>query len=372
MRWILYLILPLFLFSGKIFSQASAMMNVRVHDTLNVNKYRTEDNGYKPCFLAIDPGEYRLKDEIAARLMNAENIIAIDLVYTNFPEGEDLTELNRKRTIELFMHVPKAFNKNYIHWRFIRQTACKRSGDLHNYFHGFVIYYRPLPTFTFEQEEITSVLSQKKPPIDSTVFKVFTRNNNWKDMLTVMDVTGSMSPYTAQLLLWLKLNSQLKTAKQIVFFNDNEENSTDQSVKSDTSGIWSVESLKFDKVLKTCYKAMAGGEHIENNLESIFYAVKKFPGQKKNIVMVADNWEDPCDMKLLPKLKELNIPVHIIVCGVTNVMNTNYLDIAYATGGSVHTMEEDLEQLSKISEGKQVKIGALKFLLQGGRFKQMN
>ncbi|MEM7372873.1 MAG: hypothetical protein AAF587_29900 [Bacteroidota bacterium] len=40
---------------------------------------------------------------------------------------------------------------------------------------------------------------------DSTVFHVFQRNPDWNNMLVVCDFTGSMSPYTAQLLVWHKL-----------------------------------------------------------------------------------------------------------------------------------------------------------------------
>ena len=355
----------------QLLGQASASIFVRVKDTIDVERYTLQNDGFLSYSLAIDPGDYRLKYEAAARILNNETITSVDLVYTDYPKGEDFTELNRKRMIELYMHVPKAFNKNFIHWRIIRHTGIKRAGDLNKYFHGFVVYYRPMPKCSDEENDIREILSQNKKLVDSTIFKVFKRNRSWKDMVAVMDVTGSMAPYTAQMLLWLKLNSALKTTKQLVFFNDDEENSNDQSVKFDSCGIWSVESFKFEKILKTCFKAMEKGNHFENNLEALFYAVKKFPQDKKNIIMVADNWEDPCDMKLLTKLKELKIPLRIIVCGVDKVMNTNYLDMAYATGGTVHTMEEDLTQLALTGEGKNISIGGLKFKLQGGKFQQL-
>ena len=76
--------------------------------------------------------------------MNQETITGVDLVYTDYPEGEDLTELNRKRIIELFMTCPKAFNHQTIIWRVIKQTGVKKNSDLNKFFHGFVIYFRPL------------------------------------------------------------------------------------------------------------------------------------------------------------------------------------------------------------------------------------
>lgn len=372
MRELIYIIILINVCWGKVGAQAVAQLNIRIHDTLIEGKYHKQENGFESVFLPMEPGDFRLKEDSIVEELKKVDIIAVDLIYTSFPEGEDHSELNRRRAIELFMLLPKAFNRNYIQWRIVKQTDCKKASDLRKYKHGFYIYYRPNPTFYEESAEIQNVLSGNKKMSDSTIYKVFKRNHEWKDMLAVIDVTGSMSPYTAQLLLWLKLNSSLRTVKQLVFFNDNEENSNDQSIKLDTSGIWTVESFQFPKVLKTCYKAMNKGEHIENNLESVFYAIKKFPNDKKKIIMIADNWEDPCDMRLLPKLKELKVPVKIIVCGVNRMINTSYLDIAYATGGSIHTMEDDIIDMTKIGEGKVLKIGGLKFLLRSGRFIQLN
>jgi hypothetical protein len=88
-------------------------------------------------------------------------------------------------------------------------------------------------------------------------------------------------------------------------------------------------------------------------------------------VLIADNWENPCDMHLLDYLKSQKIPVHIIICGVEDRMNTLYLDLAYATGGSIHTMEEDLANIATLGEGKVIRFGNLKFKMTGGKFVQV-
>jgi len=253
----------------------------------------------------------------------------------------------------------------------VKQTGVKNAYDLQHYFHGFVVYFRPLIPFYTEKKYFEDILSQKEKLKDSTLIKVLQRNTSWKEMLCVADVTGSMSPYTAQLLVWTKFNEHLKTFKQFVFFNDDEERSTDQAQREDTSGIWSIESFKADKVFDQMIVSMENGQHIENDLEAIFYAVKKYKSNVKNIVLIADNWEDPCDMSLLPKLKELKIPVRVVICGVNKVLNTKYLEIAYATNGSVHTLEEDLSEMGKMSEGHIFKISGLKFKLVNGRFVQL-
>jgi alpha-L-arabinofuranosidase len=142
-------------------------------------------------------------------------------------------------------------------------------------------------------------------------------------------------------------------------------------VISDQTGIWSIESGNSKKVIETAFEAMAKGDHIENDLEAICYAIKKYPENKQNVVLIADNWENPCDMALLSFLKSQKIPIKIIVCGVTDRMNTLYLDIAYATGGSIHTMEQDLIDVAKIGEGKTIKLNGMKFKMTGGKFVQM-
>jgi hypothetical protein len=361
------LFLLLFNLSGQV------MMNMRIKlDSVTVKKYEPDETDFKYKEIHIQPGDYRIVNTAIPRILNQETITQVDLVYSDYPEGEDFTELNRKRLIELYMHCPNAFNKQVITWRVVKQTGLHSAYDLHKFFHGFVVYYRPLIPFYTERKHFEDVLAGKEKLQDSTILKVLTRNTHWKEMLCVADVTGSMSPYTVQLLVWAKFNEKLKTFKQFVFFNDDEEKSNDQTVKQDTSGIWSIETFKSEKIFDKIIYSMEKGQHIENDLEAIFYAVKLYKDNVKNIVLIADNWEDPCDMNLLPKLKELKIPIRVVLCGVNSVVNTKYLDIAYATNGSLHTMEEDLVEMGKMNEGKTFTISGLKFKLINGKFVPVN
>ena len=190
-------------------------------------------------------------------------------------------------------------------------------------------------------------------------------------MLVVCDVTGSMSPYTGQLLLWIAANNKLKTFKQVVFFNDDDTRSTNQVETQDIKGIWATNTTKLDNLLDLAFEAMEKGGHEENDLEAICYAIKKYPENKQNVVLIADNWENPCDMQLLEFLKKEKIPVRVVVCGVSERMNLNLLDIAYQTGGSIHTMEQDLTDIAKVGEGKTFAIGNLNFKMSGGKFVQL-
>ncbi|MDP4798511.1 MAG: hypothetical protein NWR50_06565 [Crocinitomicaceae bacterium] len=366
-----FLLAIILLVKGYAAAQVNVRVNIRFKDTVEVDKYKPNNNGFSHLKLKMQPGDYEIQNLGELSKLSNQTIIAVDLVYSDYPVGEDFSELNRKRILELYMQFSDAFDDPIIQWQLIKQTGVERTGGIQNYFHGITIYYRPMPSFATENTTISNVVNGKTPPSDSTLLKVFTRSKTWKDMLVVCDVTGSMAPYTAQLLFWMKSNQKLKTFKQIVFFNDDDEKSNNQLVSLDEKGIWTIETGNSDKVVNKAFEAMQNGSHIENNLEAICYAIKKYPENKHNVVMIADNWETPCDLKLLDFLKKEKVIVHIIVCGVRDRMNTSYLDIAYATGGSIHTMEEDLVDIAKTGEGKTIKINGMKFKMTGGRFVQL-
>lgn len=371
MKTLLILFSFSFISSYTSISQVTVRYKARITDTLVVKKYVADDSLFSVQFLSMEPGNHRIKETHRAELLRNETITMIDLVYSDYPPGEDLSELNRKRIIELYSYLPEAFNKSVINWRIVKQTGVKSASQLNSYFHGFAIYYRPQAKYSAEEAYITSLLVKNQTP-DSTLFKIFDRNKDWKDMLVVCDVTGSMSPYTAQLILWLKLNQKYRQMKNIIFFNDDDEKSTAQLKQEDTTGMWTVSTIRYKEVLDTALKAMQYGSHYENNLEAVCKAIKDFPKDKQKVVMIADNWEDPCDMQLLSYLKKEGIPVRVIVCGVSNRLNMNYVKIAYETGGSVHTIEGDLKSLSDLKDGKTFKIGDIKIKMIHGNFYQMN
>ena len=371
MKKALKILVIILLVKGYAAAQVSIREVIRFKDTVEVDKYTPEKSTFTYLKLKMAPGDYSISTLSEVKKLAGQTIVGIDLVYSDYPVGENFTELNRKRILELYMHLPSAFNNPMVQWQIVKQTGVERTGNIQNYFHGFVIYYRPMPTYQDENKLITDIIDGKAAPTDSTLLKVFDRQKEWKDMLVVCDVTGSMSPYTAQLLFWIKSNQKLNTFKQIVFFNDDDSQSTNQTANLDETGIWSIESSNSKKVIETAFEAMQKGSHTENDLEAICYAIKQFPENKGNVVLIADNWENPCDMQLLEYLKNQKIPIHIIVCGVTDRMNTLYLDIAYATKGSVHTMEEDLTNIATMGEGKVINFGKLRFRMTNGKFVQI-
>ena len=122
-------------FSLNIHSQTQMNLKIKFDDSLIVEKYEPLQNEFKYRSIRIEPGNYRIENDAVPRILNDETLVGVDLIYTGYPEGEDLSELNRKRIIELYMSCPKAFNKQTIKWRLIKQTGVKNQADLPNYFH---------------------------------------------------------------------------------------------------------------------------------------------------------------------------------------------------------------------------------------------
>jgi hypothetical protein len=88
----------------------------------------------------------------------------------------------------------------------------------------------------------------------------------------------------------------------------------------------------------------------------------------QNNILIADNWSNIKDYSLM---KFVNKPIKIILCGAFLGVNTQYLDLAKATGGSIHTIEEDLTELSALNEGEILKILGKKYIIEKGKFKML-
>ncbi len=204
---------------------------------------------------------------------------------------------------------------------------------------------------------------------DSSIFKILNRNN-WKNTLFVCDVTGSMSPYTAQLLLWFRLNLTNNLVKQFFFFNDGNNMSDMKKEIGRTGGIYHASTNDFDIVANTLYEAMingSGGDTPENNLEAVIEAIKLYP-EFSNVVLIADNFATPRDLSLLSKI---NKPVKVILCGTFAGINTNYMDMVRSNKGSLHTIEDDITNLMNLNEGEEINISGNTYRIYNGKFERM-
>ena len=191
---------------------------------IETNKIEVEKDAINKVYLEADYGSYEIKNPEDYDPVRGQTIEKIQLVYTAFPKDKDFSELNKKRIAYLYLLDPNIFKQRFTEWQEIQQNDCESDWEASQMFHGFVITFRPSgsPALSrWESKSLTDyVADETSPKPDSTIFKIVERNKEWKDMLVVSDLTGSMSPYVGQLLLWLKLTFDDEKVKYLTFFND--------------------------------------------------------------------------------------------------------------------------------------------------------
>lgn len=207
---------------------------------------------------------------------------------------------------------------------------------------------------------------------DSSVFRFLERNTDWNHLLVAVDVTGSMYPYLAQVLLWYKENEKTFSpkVKMVAFFNDGDNKPDREKKTGNVGGIYTLTNLDYETLKNNMKFAMArggGGDREENNIEAVLYATAKCP-DCKNILMIADNFATPRDLSLA---NHVACPVHILLCGTNFGINTHYLNLARATKGSVHTANHDIVNLHKLANGDEIEIEGMYYVLRGNKFEQV-
>lgn len=222
------------------------------------------------------------------------------------------------------------------------------------------------------RREVMGFFSHLGKTTDTVVSVVLNRNKKWSEKLIVCDLTGSMSPYAAQLSAWYQLSYLKEKNLQFVFFNDGDNKPDSQKRIGATGGIYYLPSTGIDSLFATIVNVSSagwGGDCPENNMEALIKGVKMAKPYKE-LVMIADNNAPVKDLQLL---SSFTAPVHIILCGVydDNVL-TDYMNIALKTKGSIHTMEQDLTALASMLEGQEIRVGKSIYRIMGGEFVRVN
>ncbi len=173
----------------------------------------------------------------------------------------------------------------------------------------------------------------------------------------VIDVTGSMAPYTGQVLALLKTRPELATEEHFSFFNDG--NGAPEILKriGNSGGVYTVKSNHFDSIYQTMERAMragSGGDLPENNIEAILRTLKQWPGTD-SILMVADAHAPVKDLKIIGFV---NKPVLIVLCGdISNLIPLDYVQIAKQTFGGILTNEGEIRNLHLLKMGQTLELG---------------
>ncbi|GAA4348971.1 hypothetical protein GCM10023185_05390 [Hymenobacter saemangeumensis] len=204
-------------------------------------------------------------------------------------------------------------------------------------------------------------------PDADVVSKVMSRHPEWNKRVVVADVTGSMLPYTLDLLTWLQL-STMQEEKTFVFFNDGNDASDKHKPIGSTGGLYDIKTADFAQVKAKVLEAMlagGGGDAPENDGEAIAHALELVPDATE-VILLADNHTFPRDARLL---KNVKAKVRIILCGAGSLVNPRYLSLARKHGFSLHTLESDLLNLSAVLEGETITIQGAQYLLTKDGFK---
>jgi hypothetical protein len=300
-------------------------------------------------------------------------LVSVDLVYTSFKRSESFSQpaLNRYRLESLRKAMPEIFAQQNVYWNIVEQTAGADKESAAKLFHGFVLNVEA-PVGGSDIEYIQEIMNGNTVEAfkDSTVLKVFERRD-WDKMLVVADLTGSMSPYVAQVLLWLKLSDKDKKAKHFLFFNDGNLMNDSDKIIGKTGGLYSLPAKDYKSVEALAFRTIRngnGGDDEENDIEAILAGLKDCP-KCENIILIADNDADMRDVELM---SGISMPVKVVLCGIKDgIINTQYLDLARATGGSIHTIEGDLMDLVKLNEGGMIEINDKVYQIKDGKFQRM-
>ena len=398
-------------------AQQSSFEKVTALQEREVKEYVPELTSGQYVYLEMDYGSFSVSNRNEARKLSGAKIARIDLVYSDYPQGVAYPNLTKKRLQKLKELNPSLFTNTEIQWQLVRQTNCSDKRSAQKLFHGFVVTYRPQQTmesmskeiafldsifnksvdleedaksWTFSEKFVIDPITKQKKIISrsdtifldkgiervgfipnyrsrDSVVHVALERNKWTNMAIVADLTGSMSPYSAQLLIWFKLNANNDFVKHFIFFNDGDKTPNNKKVIGKTGGIYDMKTSKFEDVenlARTTMKNGFGGDAPENDVEALIKAIEVCP-TCEDIVLIADNWAPIKDISLLTQISK---PIKVILCGSDYGINTEYLDLARATGGSVHTIEEDLTQLMHLNEGQEITIEGQSFKILKGKF----
>jgi len=358
----------------------------------------TKKPALKQLVLPMDFANSQLESAFARRVLKDANILHVAYAYSEYSQSVDFDQhkLNQLRLLNLHTALPQLFNQEEMTWQSNKQTAAKNAVDAEKLFHGFVIYFRQKPTkksMAAEEKYIIKVLEELETPhiahrdlsgtSDTHIAFVAEDEAESTEIGYVLD--DSLT-FVSSEAIFSKLNHFNLNRDTTIFavFNRNLHwdkmlincdlgNSTPDAKKKvgNTGGIYHTPASSFKQMKRIalqCMKAGGGGDAPENDIEALLKGFNKCP-DCGDVILIADNWANMRDYKLL---HQIDRPVRVILCGSSFGINTQYLDLARATNGSVHTIEEDIDSLMDLKEGETIEISDQTFRITNGHFVHIN
>ncbi|HEX2901124.1 MAG TPA: hypothetical protein VHS96_15505 [Bacteroidia bacterium] len=347
-------------------------------EVVRVPAYKYATAGLQPFTYPMGFADHRINKADLGGFSEAK-FKQIDLVFTLYPQnpenwkvGYDSLMERRFRTLE--RRIPKAFQDPEVKWRLVIQTQCQSLEEAKAMFHGFVLYpdapsWTPTEagtdaslenmvqdTFRYDRFDTvllrekfsiaTKIISGEKVIHDSTVIKVWERHPEWKNALVVVDWTASMYKQGALLVRWQQEHLAESRIRHLVFFNDGDQKFDQEKVIGATGGIYEAAADSLRRMMAAIEAVTMGGDggdHRENNLEAVLEGLASCPDCEQ-VILIADNTGPVRDMSLL---ELVDLPVRVLLCGVyKDEIETDYLQIVAETGGSLHTRDRDISDLT--------------------------
>ncbi len=376
-----YFILIIFLLSGffafsqntkfnKDILQHPKKYGEKFEELFNLNEIGTYDTSYVKGRVILENGytKYKIKNKKAWTPYRKNIVVTqIDVIYTKYPRNKEFWRTNYyellANRIKTLFALDSSLNSSDFEWNIILQTDCNNEAETKKMFHGICIHY-------FEIEEFENPIhSKEEPPVldsadlskyslkvqnfirsqggigDSLVFSTFANHPEWKKALVVMDWTGSMYRFGAQAILWHSLNFKTSGIQDFVFFNDGDGMPDEKKEIGKTGGVYFAQANNIDRLIKTFYlvgKRGKGGDEEENDVEALIKGMNRFEDFDE-LILIADNNSCMRDFRLIANI---GVKVNVIVCGTKYGINPQYVNLAYLTGGSLHTIEEEIKHLS--------------------------
>ncbi len=377
-----YLILFFYFFSVPFFA-LQAQSKVK-YEVVKIPFFKP-DYLFGEVILEMDYASSKIKNPEEWDISNNGKIKAINIIYSDYPKIKDKwithydTLLNRRiRSLQTL--IPNIHelsdssvftDKPKVKWTLTLETNCETEKEAKALFHGIVITYKKkVPVHVIKNYKvITKIIEQDLDFKDSVVYNVFERNNQWYNMLIINDWTASMYTYGAQVLLWHRLNPSDDKIKNLLLFNDGNHKKDENKDMGETGGFTFLEAYNFKEIYKAVRFTMLngrGGDIPENDVEAILYGIEKSNNAIKDVILIADNSSGIRDKILITKITK---PIKIIICGKDkSAIHPDYLELAYKTKGSIHTIEEDIVDLVGLFEGEKLTIGQYTYSLKDGEF----
>jgi len=304
-------------------------------------------------------------------LMQHNRATEVNLIYTKYPRNKDLWRTNYRglmmNRLKALFALDSTLNSGTVEWNIVLQTECATEPEAMLMPHGIEIVYEPLespvaesvgedsvpaesvakiptandPKLKAAERKLSKMLKRFSASSDSTVQTVLNRNTRWQNALVVMDWTGSMYEFSIKTMLWHAQNFDRSGLTNMTLFTDGTPNQK-KGRMGNYGGVvsTSMENLKtLTQVMQRAVFFNYRNDIPENNIEALIKGIAAFPNSSE-VIMIADNrscMKDYCLCELV------NVPVHVVLCGSKDGINPQYVNLAYRTGGSIHTLDSDIQ-----------------------------